>query len=424
MAFPADIGRSPTVTADPGTAAPTASGTDTGDDGLRVATYNLGGANEYAKQTEHIRSSTRVLAEAMVYGGVDVTALQEIDVGTHDAYKSPYEALVDRSALGDNVGLPDGFADYNEYALAQISAVEAGLLEGELGKPIVFTRTEGVDSNGIPTVTITGTDGLGRSSSVTITRESYTADGRRLPPGAEFGHTLASAFTGQDDLLPLTVYTAHVATPDGLREYSIAYGPSRLHDGGSYGNSILVGPDAQLRRDADGNLDVARYDLGANDPESGENRTALKLGIVAGGEALTIFNAHLTHGISEVEDYQEGQRGQQIETLDGLVSATGGNTVLLGDFNSEGFADVGSLSGSNIDANFVDFRARERAAERREALGLPVDSNIDRIYTSDDLDVDYDDRTELIAGGSDHEMVIWDVDLGIEPPDPPPQRDS
>src|SRR5690606_20577154 len=205
--------------------APAAQPGNDGDGRMRAGTYNLAAGNQ--KHRHNVEDTTRTLAQQVVDNDVDVVALQEVDVGTNDAAED----------------LPAGMDDYNEYVLAQVSAEEAGL-QGEVS----YTREQRGDGS----VVITGTDEDGRTSQVTITRETYTEDGQ--PVAAD------------DPGAVVTVYDADVRTPDGVSDYTVVYGSSIAHDGGTYGNAVLLGPGASLQRDANGNPMVARHDLGANDP--------------------------------------------------------------------------------------------------------------------------------------------------------------
>lgn len=328
---------------------PPASARAQGDADLKVGTYNLAAGNKDHK--DNAPDTIAHLADKVVNDGLDVVALQEVDVNTADAAQY----------------LPDGITDYNEYMLAQVSAEEAGLQE-----PITYERTEADDG----TVTITGSDEEQRSSRVTITPEYYSDSG-------------APAEAGAADAV-VTVYNAQVQSPDGVQDYTVVYGSSLSHDGGTYGNAVLLGPDAPLARDSDGNALVARHDLGANDPGKNENRTALEVTIEADGETATVFSAHLSAG-------KEGAdaRAVQYETLAGLAEDAGDNTILLGDFNSSGEGTIGPLSGENNDENDPGFWS----------LGNPID----RIYVSDDVDAS--GREHVDGGGSDHDLITWDIDL-------------
>lgn len=321
-----------------------------GDGELKVGTYNLAAGNKTHK--DNAPDTTAHLAEQVVDEGLDVVALQEVDVDTADAAQY----------------LPDGFTDCNEYVLAQVSAQEAGLQE-----PITYERTESAEG----TVTITGSDADQRSSKVSITPESYTDTGE-------------PAEAGDPDAV-VTVYNAQVQSPDGVQDYTVVYGSSISHDGGTCGNAVLLGPDAPLARDpATGNALVARHDLGANDPGKNENRTALEVTIEAGGETATVFSAHLSAGSDGAE-----ARRSQYDTLARLAEASGDNTILLGDFNSSGEGVIGPLSGENDEENDPGCWS----------MGNPID----RIYVSDDVDAG--GREHVEGGGSDHSLVTWDIDL-------------
>lgn len=390
MAIPIDPTRPSTL--DPGVLDHATGDPATGDGQFRAATYNLGGANEDAKQSVNIQDTTRLLAEQMV-DGVDVVALQEIDVGTRDAYNPLLFGQDLLPKLPGAVGLTGGIDDYNEYVLAQISATEQGL-QGD----VAFSRVDTTDAHGKPITVITGQDAEGRTSRVTITRESYTADGAPLTQAQHAHLTNGFETIFAPNLLPTTVYSAQVQTPTGLRDYTVAYGPSTREDGGTYGNAILLGPAARLQRDDNGNAAISRHDLRADDP-GGENRTSLRVDIDVAGTQATVFDAHLSHKTTLEERFPglELERRVQFDALADLADATGDNTLLLGDFNSENFQSVGPLTGENDGENAVD----------------PDDTaggNIDRIYVS--ADVAAINRDELVGqGGSDHEMITWNIDL-------------
>lgn len=324
----------------------TARSQDGGD--LKVGTYNLAAGNKDHKA--NAPETTAHLADQVVNHGLDVVALQEVDVNTTDAAKH----------------LPDGITDYNEYVLAQVSAEEAGLQE-----PITYERTEADDG----TVTITGSDEDQRSSKVTITPEYYTETGEPAEAG--------------DPEAVVTVYNAQVQSPDGVKDYTVVYGSSLEHDDGTYGNAVLMGPDAPLARDADGNALVARHDLGANDPKktdahpNGENRTALEVNIQVDGETATVFSTHFT---ATNEFKGDVTRFVQHDTLTQLAEDAGGNTIILGDFNTSDYDHFGHLSGKDNDPD-----------------------SIDRIYVSNDIDTS--DRDTVTGGGSDHDLITWNIDL-------------
>lgn len=344
---------------------------------LRAGTYNLAGANDGYNGSCQIEATTRTLAQQVV-GGVDVVALQEVDVGTNDAAAN----------------LPAGIDDYNEYVLAQVSAEEQGL-QGAVD----YTRTETVASDGTPVVVIAGEDAEGRTSRVTISREHYAQDGRPTEPGLPGLLSLRPAV--------VTVYNADVQSPDGLRDYTVAYGESKSRDDGTFGNAVLLGPRAGLQRDADGNALVTRRDLGADDPSDSENRTALQVGIDIAGTQANVFSTHLTH-----DDWEFGAliaRAVQYVELGELAEASGDNTLLLGDFNDDTAQTVGLLTGEDRevgDENYVDpaLKAASDEANQRD------DTNIDRIFVSNDVAADGREE-RIFDGGSDHEMVSWNIDL-------------
>lgn len=345
---------------------------------LRAGTYNLAGANDGYNGSCQIEATTRTLAQQVV-GGVDVVALQEVDVGTNDAAAN----------------LPAGIDDYNEYVLAQVSAEEQGL-QGAVD----YTRTETVASDGTPVVVIAGEDAEGRTSRVTISREHYAQDGRPTEPGLPGLLSLRPAV--------VTVYNADVQSPDGLRDYTVAYGESKSRDDGTFGNAVLLGPRAGLQRDADGNALVTLRDLGANDPaedgEQGENRTALQVDIDVAGGSATVFSTHLTY--SKDSEGAQDAREQQYATLAGLAEASGGNTLLLGDFNDASAQTVGPLTGEDGDENRVDPLTKALSDRYNDR----DDTNIDRIFVSDDVAADGREE-RIFDGGSDHEMVSWNIDL-------------
>lgn len=325
----------------------------TGDGELKVGTYNLGAGNEGAR--EGFIDTSRHLATQMVDGGVDVLALQEVDVGTERAMEA------------------NGIDDYNQFVLAQVSAEEAGL-QGEVSYDRVSIDEQGRQVAYQPeryaTTLITGRDGEGRTSSVTITAEHYNEAGDPVAVG--------------DPETAITVYAADVRSPQGSRDYTLVFGSSIGYQGGTYGNAVLLGPEASLQRDADGNAVVQRHDLGANDPGKNENRTALAVGVDHGGESATVISTHFSAGDADAA------RQTQYATLGAIAEDYGDNTVVLGDFNSESSA-LGGLEGDN-GSNLA-----------------PWSERIDRIYTSDD--VASSNREHVNGGESDHDMITWDVDL-------------
>lgn len=350
---------------------------DPGTDGkLRAATYNIAGAANGHHDLEAITDTARTLAGQVVGGETDVVALQEVDVGTGRAT--------------DN--LPEGFTDHNEFVLAHVAAKEQGLQE-----PVTFRRSEAIDGDGRPVTVITGVDGSGRYSRVVISKEYIAQDGAPTLPGLAGLLTLRPAVT--------TVYNADVLTPDGVQDYTMVFGGSRSVDGGSFGNAVLLGPRATLQRDADGNPQVALRDLGANDPTDDENRTALEVGIDVAGREATVFSAHLTYDDDKDPEGSAEARADQYDTLATLAEASGDNTLLLGDFNDDSRVTVGPLTGGNFGENYVSPTAQDLSDWFAEGK-----TNIDRIYVS--ADVDATNRIEYVKlGGSDHELVAWDVDL-------------
>ncbi|WP_187775790.1 endonuclease/exonuclease/phosphatase family protein [Luteimonas suaedae] len=317
---------------------------------LRFGTYNVGGGNSGARSG--FAETAAHIAGQVVNGDIDVVALQEVDVGTERALNA------------------NGSDDYSMLILAQISAKEAGL-QGE----VQFERYS-IDENGQqvpyearhPVTVIEGTDPEGRSSQVKITREHYNENGQRVDAGDGSG--------------VITVYNADVRSPNGSQDYAIVYGSSTATGGGTYGNAVLLGPGASLQRDFSGNAVVTRHDLGANDA-NGENRTALAVDIVAGGEPATVISTHFSND-------DEQARETQYANLAGIAGGYGDNTVVLGDFNSRE-ETLGGMEGDN-DPGFW-------------AWADPID----RIYTSDD--VESSDRDHVEGGESDHSLLTWNVRL-------------
>ncbi len=154
---------------------------------------------------------------------------------------------------------------------------------------------------------------------------------------------------------------------------------------------MLLGPGASLQRGPDGEIaagSLVRHDLGANDPDaSSENRTALAVGIESGGERSTVISTHFT---ADGGDAGDAARDTQYQTLGRIAEGYGDNTIVLGDFNSSRDT-VGGLEGAN-DPGFWSW-------------GSPID----RIYVSDDVDAS--DRDHVEGGGSDHNMITWEVTL-------------
>ena len=374
--FPIDRATSP-PTALPARASGSSGGGDAGAR-LQAGTYNIAAGN--SDHRGGLNATTRTLARQVVDEGVDVVALQEVDVGTARALEA------------------NGSPDNNLTVLGSLAAVEAGL-DASFGADY---RYYSLDEEGARVAydparydtAVVEVEAGGQTTSVTVDMAYYAPSsegaGQALQPGSASDHTV-------------TVYSATITTPDGaVHPYTVVHGTSVGTSGGTMGNSVLIGPGARLQRDADGIPDVQRYDLGANDPddpdkpgEDGENRTALAVGVEVDGRDATVVSTHLTAD----RDYDEAgsvqARRTQYETLADIAEGYGDNTLLLGDFNTGGVETVGPLTGENDDENDPGFWS----------AGPPID----RLYVSDDVDAS--GREHIEGGNSDHHMLTWNIDL-------------
>jgi endonuclease/exonuclease/phosphatase family metal-dependent hydrolase len=336
-----------------------------GEQSLKVGTYNVGAGNDDARAD--FDDTRRLIAEKVTGDDpLDVLALQEMDVGT---------------------GRIGCIYDYNEAILADILRAEAGVGEDAAVNRYSIDaegRRVAYEPNRHATSVFEVTDQSGRTYTMTVNKESYDENGNPF-----VGANGERAFdTGGGS--PITVYSAEVRSGGETREYNMVYGSSISHDGGTYGNAVLLGPGARLQRDANGEIvagSLVRHDLGANDPKDGENRTALAVGIESGGERSTVISAHFT---SDGGDEGSAARDTQYTTLGRIAEGYGDKTVVLGDFNSSD-KKLGELEGAN-DPGFWSW-------------GSPID----RIYVSDDVEAS--DRDHVEGGGSDHNMITWDVKL-------------
>jgi len=265
------------------TPSPTPSpGQDTRTGNLQVGNMNVGGGNKEARaRFDEIK---KTVGEQVTRNGIDLATFQEVEVGTGRI----------------------GGKDYNKEILS-------GIFEADLG---------GQDTRAVGDNRYETTLPNGEKKTVTITQEE---------PGDGNGN--------------VNVYTARYQDENGQDvEYTMVYGQGGDKDGGSYGNSVLLGPEQSLPRDENGRIQdgaIKLHHIG-NDPGGGENRTALEVNTAEGQTAIC---THLTAG---GEDDQQKARSAQYKELQEIVKSRP-KAVLGGDFNSTFGEDytVGGLGGWN-----------------------------------------------------------------------------
>ncbi|MGE0493437.1 MAG: endonuclease/exonuclease/phosphatase family protein [Vulcanimicrobiota bacterium] len=373
---------------------------------LQVGTYNLGAGNAGARQ--HFDETTRQVSEQVTGGGLDVVAFQEVDVGAERTGRQDYneEVLKDvfRAESGPNWSEAESVDKFSLDEHGQPVVDEQG---HRVYDPVRYDRTQYEADFGdhreqqVVERVAQGADHVvyeSNGASLVVSKESYDEHGQ---PYLENGRR---AFDDSNDT-PITVYSAEIEKDGAQTDYTVVFGSSLAHSGaGTYGNAVLLGPEAQLRRDAQGEIEpgsLRRHDLGANDPDN-ENRTALAVGFEAGGQEATFVSTHFTSGGDEAD---QQARVTQYQTLGDIVEGYGDHTIVAGDFNSK------------AGGRYLDFRWRGLLPDNpvhhypsADSLGWSdpdADNSIDRIYTSHGSQASGRHRVE--GGGSDHELVRWDV---------------
>jgi endonuclease/exonuclease/phosphatase family metal-dependent hydrolase len=348
---------------------------DKKDKEIQVGTFNVGGGNEDARKIKPTKTGS--LADQVTRGGLDVVALQEIDVGTKRSgnQDTNEEILKDvlRAESGSDWQDAESVVKYsldddgNKKAYnpdKYDSTVYVANFEGGKTEKQTVERTE--KDEGGSSYQTTGKDGV--VTTLDIEKEKLGADGKEDKNG------------------PITVYSAAIDKEGESKEYSVVSGSSIGHDGGTYGNAVLLGPEAKLKRDEDGKIEpgsVRRHDLGANDP-GGENRTALAVDFEVGNKSSTIINTHFTSKNKETDD-DEKARATQFENLGKIAESHGDDVIIAGDFNTR--------SGEPSNFNDPD----------------PNSDEIDRIFTTGDVEAsNFEFGTN---SGVDHELIRWDVAL-------------
>ncbi len=249
---------------------------------LQVGNMNLGGGNAEARS--RFDEIKKTVGEQVVHNGIDLATFQEVDVGTRRV----------------------GGKDYNQEILSAV-------FEADLGGRDTQALGDGRYQTTLP-------DGTRRIA--TITQEK-PADGNG----------------------DVTVYTATYQDEAGQDvRYTMVHGRSIDHDGGTFGNSVLLGPGQELPRDENGQIRegaIQVHEIG-EDRGSKERRTALEVNTA---EGQTVISTHFTAGS---EDSKQKARSAEYRSLDEICQGKP-DVILGGDLNSapgESYT-VGGLWGWN-----------------------------------------------------------------------------
>ncbi|MDQ7826983.1 MAG: endonuclease/exonuclease/phosphatase family protein [Candidatus Eremiobacteraeota bacterium] len=343
---------------------------------LHMATYNVAGGNEEMRENFKDETSDH-LARQVVQGNLDAVALQEV---SHR----------------------ENGMDYNMELLKDVfrESLPPGLRDGEINYYSVDDRGNPVlDGNGSPkydpsssNVVYEATGHNGEKKTMTLTRESLDRRGRPVVNGN------GEPVYHQGLEAPLTVYTARLENGDS---YSMVYGNSKASNKdpdkrgpGEYGNSVLLGPGREIPRDEKGAIipGSVEYKVLGHDPSDGEARTAVGVTFAGeGGQRGTVVSAHLTaDSDASADETREAQRAQY-RALSELSGRRGGNVIIGGDFNSTPGRD-GAPSAEDLGLEQADPAAR-----------------IDHVLVSRDAEAGQ--ARVVHGGGSDHEMIVTDVQL-------------
>lgn len=296
----------------PHTTAPLAQQAQRRNDSLIVGICTIGVDRDVTDRTKQIAHVTRLLAQQLIHGGLEVVALREVGVGTQAA----------------RAQLPDGIADANEFVLAQLAAQTAGLdasvrfrrrvcAGGErIGGRVDGSAGADLDGADLPVVVIDGEDDKGRRSSVRIGIEQPEVG------AVDSGGALAGQL--------IRLYFASVESTSGTVEYTLVFAASDPHDGGHQGQSILLGPAITLARDLTGEAAVTLHllDCAASTARPVPRRcTALQIEVEVGECLLTVFGTHLSAGTDDNID-----PARELQQLAALAHDSGERAILLGNF--------------------------------------------------------------------------------------------
>lgn len=320
-----------------------------GPERFQIGSYNVGGGNEEARKPENFEKTKALIGEKAASGEVDVLALQEVDRNTDRA----------------------GGKDQNVEVLREV-------FEGELGEDWEDAEIEErrIDDRTIELVATKD----GEERTMRITQSAYTEDGQPRE-------------WGEDERPDVIRYEAEISG-NPPRTYNMIYGESIHHDGGQYGNAVLLGPGYEPTR-------FGRQHIG-QDPDSSEKRSALAVEVrTPDGRQVGVVSTHLTSGAT---DGAPEEREDQYVAVDEYAEEFFGSTptVIAGDFNSK-------AGGS------WRYYVREHHYPSADELGWrdpdPSREAIDRTYTTGDVRTE-DRHIHRDVGGSDHDLVTWNVELG------------
>ncbi len=330
------------------------------------------------------RRGDRALAEAHVRGKVGRTKPERFQVGTYNIgnanqyarrpenFAKTREFLGEKAARGEvDVMLLQEVDRGTRRAQGKDNNVEMlkSVFEGELGPrwKNASMRERRVDGNTIEVVA-RNRDGDVRKMRIDIGR--YDEKGERT----------------KERPAPVIRYEATVLGDKGKaddRTYNLIYGASKpVPGGGQYGNAVLMGPGFEPERFA--------MRTAGRDPSDGERRTALAVELkTPGGQSMGVVSTHLTNGPGRAE---QGARADQYRAVDAFADRFFGDgtpNIVGGDFNSRA-TRPGALGWRDPD------RGR---------------GNIDRIYTEGGRLSAGGRREYEHGGGSDHDLVRWNVKL-------------
>lgn len=329
-----------------------------------VATHNLGAGNSDPEVSgrEAFDQTRGTVAREVRSGNADVVMLQEVGVdGANTEGRDNNEEILEEIFRQE---LPPG---WDEADIERVSLDEHGVPVTEDGEPVY-------DPEAYPDTRYTASH-EGETQEMTLSRARYDEDGQPVE---------------WDEEGAITTYEARMPNDD---TYTVVFGSN--NEGGTYGNSVLLGPGYELQG-------AERRVLG-NDPDDDEQRTALGVTFTTpGGEELSALSAHLTNGTDEDRG---DARNDQYRALDDFADDLGGNVLIGGDFNSR--------AGGEYGGGFWDFLPGIDPPRHPSEgdLGWTDPSSdrdgIDRLYTQGNLE---GELVEEINGVEEvHPFVRWDV---------------
>jgi endonuclease/exonuclease/phosphatase family metal-dependent hydrolase len=175
--------------------------------------------------------------------------------------------------------------------------------------------------------------------------------------------------------------------------YDIAFGQTRFHSGGRYGNVVLT--RFPIR-------DHSNYDISVRGREA---RGCLRTDIQLGPETLHVFNVHFGTALTEHRRQARLLFDRRIVSRDHLT----GHRIVLGDFNQWLPGTVSKTLTRHLE--FADIRSHLQRS--RTYPGIFPLFNLDHIYYDRSVRLErlrlFRNRTSLVA--SDHLPLVADISL-------------